>query len=183
MTFQHYYLKAVSKCMFFGTPGDVTYCHQLANLCVLQLYDTNSQACADHLTIVNARSTSYVNDLTNWVTGMPWLYFGGDDAHSVCTTFNYKKRMTLSGAVVNYVLAGFYMNGTFAGERQCCGFALSLMFRTDSARHRIGYCVPICNISSSHDHLNSFARPHFRLSTAEHATLLLQPQGSLHRAR
>jgi hypothetical protein len=133
MTFQHYYLKAVSKCMFFGTPGDVTYCHQLANLCVLQLYDTNSQACADHLTIVNARSTSYVNDLTNWVTGMPWLYFGGDDAHSVCTTFNYKKRMTLSGAVVNYVLAGFYMNGTFAGERQCCGIAVPCFVQVQPA--------------------------------------------------
>lgn len=115
VTFEHYYLQAVSKCMFSGTPADVAYCHQLANLCVLQLYDRNSQACMDHLTIVQARSTVLVNSLTNWVTGNPWLFFGGSDANALCTTHSYLKRMTLSGTVVQYVLAGYYMNGTFAG--------------------------------------------------------------------
>lgn len=115
MTFQHYYLQAVSRCLFLGTPQDIDYCHQLANLCVLQLYDRSSQACADHLSIVTARSTNLVNSLTNWVSGMPWLYFGGTDANQVCTTYSYRKRVTLSGSILNYVLAAFYMNGTFAG--------------------------------------------------------------------
>jgi hypothetical protein len=99
-----------------GTPDDVVYCHQLANLCVLQLYDRNSQACIDHLSIVTLRGASLTNSITNWVTGMPWLYFGGTDANKVCNTFAYKKRVTLNDLFVRYVLAAYYMNGTFAGE-------------------------------------------------------------------
>lgn len=83
---------------------------------VLQLYDRNSQACADHLDIVNTRSTDLVNNIENWVTGMPWLYYGGDDANKVCTTWAYKKRVRLTNNVVRYVLAAYYMNGTFAGK-------------------------------------------------------------------
>jgi hypothetical protein len=43
LTFQHYYLQAVSRCTYFGTAEDVLYCQQLANLCTLQLYDKTTQ--------------------------------------------------------------------------------------------------------------------------------------------
>ena len=116
LTFQHYYLKAASHCTYYGTPADAVYCHQLANLCVLQLYDSNSQACIDHLAVVTARASSYHMDITNWVYGgNPWLYFGGTDANAVCTTNAYRKRVTLSELFVRYVLVSYYMNGTFAG--------------------------------------------------------------------
>ena len=116
LLFQHYYLKAVSRCLNFGGADDIVYCQQLANLCTLQLYDTNSQACKDHLEIVGERSV-LTRGITNWVTGMPLLYFGGTDANAVCTTYAYKKRVTLNGLVMQYVLASYYMNGTFAGRR------------------------------------------------------------------
>lgn len=115
LTFTHYYLQAVSRCQYAGTQEDVVYCQQLANLCVLQLYDRNSLACSSHLNIIAARSNQLFSNINNWVSGMPWLYFNGD-ANTVCTTYAYKKRVTLNQLLVRYVLASYYMNGTFAGE-------------------------------------------------------------------
>lgn len=71
----HYYLSAVSRCRFAGTAEDVIYCQQLANLCVLQLYDRSSIACRDHLAIVAARSNQLYNSVNNWVTGTNSVFF------------------------------------------------------------------------------------------------------------
>ena len=126
-TFLHYYLQAVSRCRFAGTAEDVIYCQQLANLCVLQLYDRASIACRDHLAIVAARSNQLYNAVNNWVTGMPWLYLSGD-ANTVCNTWAYKKRVTLGGLLMRFVLAKYHMNGTFAGTVCVAGSVLALRF-------------------------------------------------------
>lgn len=114
LTFQHYYLKAVSRCLYFGTPADVVYCHQLANLCVLQLYDDTSLACIAHKNIIAQRGTNTFNSIDNWVTGQPWIFFSGE-ANAVCNTFAFKKRVTLNSLTMHYLLVTYYMNGTFAG--------------------------------------------------------------------
>ena len=104
LTFEHYYLKAVSKCEFYGTPDDTVYCHQLANLCVLALYDDTAQACIAFKSIVALRGVNIFDNVVNWALGMPWLYFGGEAA-TVCTTYAHKKRVTLNALQVRVAIA------------------------------------------------------------------------------
>ena len=115
LTIQHYYLQAASQCQFFGSPDDVRYCQQLANLCVLQLYADSAIPCINHQTIIKLRGTlSQVRGITNWAYGQPWLYFGGTDATAVCTSNIYliKKKFD---SVLKYMLGVYTMNGTFIG--------------------------------------------------------------------
>ena len=115
LTIQHYYLQAVSRCQFYGTPEDNVYCHQLANICVLQLFSDTSLACNAHKQIIIQRGINTFDSVSNWVTGQPWLFFSGD-ANKVCTTYAYLRRVNLQLQHQNYVLLAFYMNGTFGGK-------------------------------------------------------------------
>lgn len=116
LTMQHYYLQAASQCQFFGSPDDVRYCQQLANLCVLQLYADTAIPCINHQTIIKLRGTlNQVRGISNWAYGQPWLYFGGtDDANAVCTSNIYLIKKKLN-AVLKYMLGVYTMNGTFLG--------------------------------------------------------------------
>jgi len=132
LTMQHYYLQAVSQCQFFGSPDDVRYCQQLANLCVLQLYADTAITCINHETIIKLRGTlNQVRYITNWAYGQPWLYFGGTDANAVCTSNIYQVRKTLND-VLRYMLAVYTMNGTFVGWKP---LEASLAYCTKGAPH------------------------------------------------
>jgi len=115
LTFQHYYLNAAARCTYFGTPGDVRYCHQLANLCLMQMYDDESAACIAHNNIVSQRFNTFEN-VDNWVLGQPWLYVSGDPT-ATARFYSYKKRVSLNNQFVKLVLAAYTMNGTFVGFR------------------------------------------------------------------
>ncbi len=65
----HYFVLAVSRCKFFGGPQDLQYCQQLANLCALQLFDDETQACVAHQAVVAERGLNLQNGVENWVSG------------------------------------------------------------------------------------------------------------------
>jgi hypothetical protein len=92
----------------------VVFCQQLANLCVLDMYADTSAACIAHKAIITQRGSNVITNVNNWVKGQPWLYFAGQ-AGTVCTTYVYKRRVTLNQLVMRYAMASFFMNGTFAG--------------------------------------------------------------------
>jgi meckelin len=112
-TMLHYYTKAASRCSFFGSADDLQYCNQLANLCALQLFNDQTSACSSYLSITGGRGNQYISDVTNWVTGMPWLYFSGGSA--ACFATIDTESVSLRNYQLQYIVGTFTMNGTFLG--------------------------------------------------------------------
>ena len=73
-TFDYYYLQSANDCINYGTPQQ---CQALANLCVLQLYNGQTEACKLFKSLVKEAGVA-VNPADpdeGWKTGMPWLYY------------------------------------------------------------------------------------------------------------
>jgi meckelin len=114
-TLLHHYTQSATHCSFYRGPQDTKACEVLAHLCALQLYDDQSTACSTYQSITSARGTNYVSNVSNWVTGMPWLYFSGGS--SACFATINTQSVTLKNYQLEYVLGSFAMNGTFLGYR------------------------------------------------------------------
>jgi meckelin len=113
--FQHYFIKSAARCTYYGGPADIQQCQTLANLCVLQMYDSSSDACDAFISAVEARTTT-INDINNFVKGMPWLYIAGSStSYSTCTSTTFKSRASLNQQALYYLLSTYTMNGTFVG--------------------------------------------------------------------
>lgn len=112
-TMLHYYTQAATRCSYYRGPEDIKACEVLAHLCTLQLYDDQSTACSTYQSITLGRGINYVSNVTNWVTGMPWLYFAGGS--SACFATINTQSVTLKNYQLQYVLGTFTMNGTFLG--------------------------------------------------------------------
>eukprot|EP01034_Spumella_vulgaris_P022094 gene22094-28193_t len=111
LTMQHYFTLAASRCKYFGGPQDLQYCQILANLCALQLFDDQTQACIAHQAVIADRGQNLQNSIENWVTGQPWLYYSSPA--DACADDNYAARITLKNLQLKYVVARYTMNGTF----------------------------------------------------------------------
>lgn len=113
---QHYYVKAVTGCTYFGGSLNLQDCQTLANLCVLQLYDDTATACVDFLAIYNARSSKGVYDVAAWSNALPWIYYNsaGVSASTVCSDTTFSKHLSL-GKFLNYFVASYTLNGTYLG--------------------------------------------------------------------
>ena len=112
-TMQHYFTKAATHCSFFGSADDLQYCNQLANLCVLQLFNDQTSACSTYLSIAAGRGNQYISNVTNWARGMPWLYFSG--GNSACFATIDSQSVSLRNYQLQYIVGTFTMNGTFLG--------------------------------------------------------------------
>ena len=112
-TMLHYYTQAATRCAHYSGPQDTTACEILAHLCALQLYDDQATACSTYQSITSSRGSNYVSDVTNWVIGMPWLYFAGGS--SACFATIDTQSVTLKNYQLQYILGTFTMNGTFLG--------------------------------------------------------------------
>lgn len=75
LTILHYFVKAATSCTYLGGPQNLADCQTLANLCVLQMYDGTSSACAALNSIINSRSNRDVNGISTWSGGVPWTSF------------------------------------------------------------------------------------------------------------
>jgi len=119
-TMLHYFTAAAAACTSNNGPDGVAGCQTLANLCVLQLFDITSQACAAHLAIVAARGAGgYENGVINWVYQNPWLFFAlppaAGAAQPVCLSDAYRAYLYLATYKFLFTVAVYTMNGTFAG--------------------------------------------------------------------
>ena len=93
LTILHYFVKAATSCTYFGGPQDLPDCNTLANLCVLQLYDSANSVCAALSSVINTRGTRDVNGILTWSNSVPWTSFP-DTGSSVCfdTSFGQHNR-------------------------------------------------------------------------------------------
>lgn len=119
--FGHYFLQAASYCTFFGGANDVKNCQILANLCVLQLYDSSSTVCSIFNNIISSvRSVDLqqnVYNITQWGLGMPWLTYSTlYKGNTICKYPDlYTDTVSLNRDHLAYVVAIYAMNGTFIG--------------------------------------------------------------------
>lgn len=114
-TFLYYYLKAAYNC---DVVLDVNSCQTLANLCVLQLYNVNTEVCQLYKSITASRS-----NITNAVDpgqkeGMAWIYYErnaktvlDEQRVSMEVTFDSSDSSKINS--LEFMLAEFYLNGTF----------------------------------------------------------------------
>ena len=93
LTILHYFVKAATDCTYFGGPGNLADCNTLANLCVLQLYDSSTAVCTALTTILNGRAVRDENGISTWSNSAPWISFPSLGS-SVCydTTFDQHNR-------------------------------------------------------------------------------------------
>lgn len=117
-TFDYYYLQSANGCQNYGTPQ---HCQALANLCVLQLYNGQTEVCKLFKMLVKSAG-GVVNPADpdeGWKTGMPWLYYLNDGKDIL----ERKAEMTVSfdtGAsdkvgILEFTMAKYHMDGTFVG--------------------------------------------------------------------
>lgn len=114
----HYYVRAATDCTYYGGYEDTPACQLLANLCVLKYYDDASPPCKTFTAIAASRSKTY--DVTNWGKGMPWVYY--EAASTPCKDESIQMSMSLTGKVLNYVVATYTLNGTFLGYSDVATF-------------------------------------------------------------
>lgn len=92
-------------------------CNAVANLCVAQLYERNTAACAA-FDLMMSRSTvkAYASPSSlQWWKRLPWLYY--DTAQVATLLSEVPLQVALSGtqSVLKYVVAAYAINGTFLG--------------------------------------------------------------------
>ena len=119
LTLTHYFVKAAAECKYYGGPQDSRACQILANLCVLQLYDTSAGACAAFQSIQADRGTVFINSIMGWNAAMPWLYYKDSTA---CQDKSYRQTASLKSQLLRYVVGAYTLNGTFAGYQSLNSF-------------------------------------------------------------
>ena len=118
--------------------GNRTQCNALANLCVLQMYDTTTAACKLYNGIVSERKANEyhsgeMSPAVGWSETMPWLYYtsgtdyaGRTDLGTV-VTFDAPGSSTTEVSELQFVLSVTTLSGEWLGFRpvgkllQLCG--------------------------------------------------------------
>lgn len=98
--------------------GNSTACQALGNLCVLTLYDKNSEACKVFLDLARTRTVS--NNIAQWSDSMPWLYFATDTTETTGTvsrkvSFNPRTVTSSVSSRLDLVLATYSLSGEWLG--------------------------------------------------------------------
>ncbi|XP_064467172.1 meckelin-like isoform X2 [Ornithodoros turicata] len=115
--FQSHFQAALHNCKVHGNE---TACQVLANFCVLQLYDrdTDGNACWHYLKLGDSPSNSRKERPPN----APWLFYLDDDASSVVYRTDIPNEFTIKpwkNTSYIYIIAGTYsVQGNFCGLRE-----------------------------------------------------------------
>jgi meckelin len=118
--FAHTFPAAAVGCRGYKPGADPSACQALANLCVLQLYDPTTSACAMYNGMADSRGGG-VNGFAAWPATLPFLYWR-EDLPSILADASLERTMqykvgTVAGAArrLDFYLAKFALNGTFLG--------------------------------------------------------------------
>eukprot|EP01028_Stygiella_incarcerata_P007522 TRINITY_DN3121_c0_g1_i1.p1 TRINITY_DN3121_c0_g1~~TRINITY_DN3121_c0_g1_i1.p1 ORF type:complete len:976 (+),score=158.64 TRINITY_DN3121_c0_g1_i1:108-3035(+) len=107
--FEQLYLPSAVRCKY---ESNVTACQILANLCVLQLYETSKPACSIYR---DAIGTKGQNGVPSWpMGGVPFLYYSGGEDDVVKDKDLIQKTMKL-GDDLTFYLAEYQLDGSFLG--------------------------------------------------------------------
>lgn len=116
LTMQHYFVYAATNCQYYWTVDSFRYCQLLANLCVLALYSLSHPTCQAYIDLARPAIRTLVSpyNITGWVTGMPWIYYDRNyDGLTVCEQNIYQNLVSLRQDQLKYIIASYYLNGTF----------------------------------------------------------------------
>jgi len=93
-------------------------CQAVANLCVAQLYDTNSVPCQIYKSLWERASTTSLNGWEGWNQDFPWIYHATPGSDTTQTSFLESSPLTLDysfGTRLQLKLLSYTLNGTFLG--------------------------------------------------------------------
>ena len=119
ITYSHFYLRSASLCEFFKSlSGGLQSCQALGNLCVMNMYDRDSAACEQYLTISEQRSSTY-HKQEDWKETLPWLYYS-NEAEAVSNDRGIKMKMAFdanqnASNEISFRLAKYKLDGSFVG--------------------------------------------------------------------
>jgi meckelin len=125
--FQHNLITAAVGCFKYKVGGDSEPCQSLANLCVLQLYDSSTAACSLFAGILQQTSGSGgssvgggIHGYASWPTSQPFLLWGVSLASLLVDTslqrsMAFKSGVSGTSRSLSFYLASYSINGTFRG--------------------------------------------------------------------
>lgn len=116
-TFEYFYIKAAFDCSKYY---DIIACQQLANLCVLQLYNQKASVCKLYRQITSKGVQSSLIDDSGAKENMAWIYYENStddtlktDRLKMLITFDPDEDEKIN--LLTFKLASFYLNGTLIG--------------------------------------------------------------------
>lgn len=110
-----WFYEAAVKCK---RQAGVEWCQMLANMCVLQMYETSASACALFISLTTALTT---HGFQGWGSTYGYLYLATTtlltDASSsaISTSFSYSRTTSPYTDTITMRLASYAFNGTFLG--------------------------------------------------------------------
>jgi meckelin len=125
--FQHNLISAAVGCFKYRVGAESEPCQALANLCVLQLYDSSSAACSLFAGILQQSGGSSgsstgggVHGYASWPTSQPFLLWGVSLAslmvdNSLQRSMAFKSGVLGTSRSLSFYLASYSINGTFRG--------------------------------------------------------------------
>lgn len=117
-TFDYYYLQSANACMNYGTPKD---CQALANLCVLQVYNGDTDVCKLYKLLLKGagEAVNPADPDAGWKKGLPWLYYMNDAKdilkRNAEMTVSFDTNNGDKIGVLDFKMAKYHMDGTFMG--------------------------------------------------------------------
>ncbi|XP_071823603.1 meckelin-like isoform X2 [Apostichopus japonicus] len=114
--FNQYYRSVQSLC---SSAGNFTACQLLGNLCVMVDYNEDDyEATCTAYNNIGDQQSDVVNDILDWPTGMPWLFYT-EDAEQVLTETTiqttFRTNMSSEQSMLNIYVAEYNMTGHFRG--------------------------------------------------------------------
>lgn len=124
IVFLHHYLRAASECEYFRSVRSIGFaaCQTLANLCVMQLFDSETIACRQFFNIImpKDRSPDYRKQV-NWKYTLPWISYGtAANVNEILSDRGIQMKMSFTeragySKTLNFKLAKYTLNGTYMG--------------------------------------------------------------------
>jgi hypothetical protein len=127
--FQHNLISAAVGCFKYRVGAESEPCQALANLCVLQLYDSSSAACSLFAGILQQSGGSSgsstgggVHGYASWPTSQPFLLWGVSLAslmvdNSLQRSMAFKSGVLGTSRSLSFYLASYSINGTMTRRR------------------------------------------------------------------
>ncbi|OQS06005.1 transmembrane protein [Thraustotheca clavata] len=118
---EHYFLSSAINCYYYSNEDSNTACQVLGNLCVLQMFDPTTSACALLQQLAASSRLTTTNGMSGWSNTLPFLLYGSG-ATSVLTQTSIQMTMSFSSTKnpgtydkLQFIVASYSMNGTFLG--------------------------------------------------------------------